>query len=232
MRTLLYILAFNISAISFAQDPQLFDNIWYLYEVQSSDFGTFYDVSLINPPISPSLTIPPNLNYNGEGACNIFSGTYEFLPPEELSSINFTATTIDCGIQQHNFFENEYFSFISDKFWYTITQDGQGKVLTLENGVFGHAVFKSYSLSASNFQKNEFLLYPNPVKNNLFLSSDENIGNLNIKIFNIEGKLLSTQNTTFEKQVSIDVSSLVNGIYFLNIEDESGNVEIKKFIKE
>ena len=33
MKTLLYILLFNISAISFAQDPLLFETNWFLMEL-------------------------------------------------------------------------------------------------------------------------------------------------------------------------------------------------------
>ncbi|MEH6763990.1 MAG: T9SS type A sorting domain-containing protein [Aequorivita antarctica] len=232
MKTLLYLLLFNISAISFAQDPQLFENDWYLYEVMSSDEGTLYDVSLISPSITPYLSISEDLSFNGEGACNSLSGVYEFLPPNDLSPISFTATTNDCGIQQHNFFENEYFGFISGGYWYTITPENTGRVLTLANAIFGYAIFKSYPLSTSDFQKNEFLLYPNPAKDKLFLSATNPTENLKVKIFNIEGKLLSNQEIELQNQTSIDVSNLSSGMYFLNIEDESGKMEVKKFIKE
>lgn len=77
-----------------------------------------------------------------------------------------------------------------------------------------------------------FSLYPNPVENELILSSKNSVKDLSIRIINIEGKLLSSQNLEFEKQVSVDVSGLSSGIYFLNIEGEKGNTEIKKFVKE
>lgn len=232
MKELLYILLFNISAISFAQDPQLFENDWYLYEVLSNDLGTLYDVSLIDPPISPNLSISEDLTFNGEGACNTFNGAYELLPSNELSPINFTATTNDCGIQQHNSFENEYFGFIGGGYSYAITEDIDGKVLTLESPLMGYAVFKSYPLSISNFKKNEFQLYPNPAKEKLFISATNTAGNLKVKIFNTAGKLLSTQKLELENQSYIAISQLATGIYFLNIHDENGNTTIKKFIKE
>ncbi|SRX72317.1 T9SS type A sorting domain-containing protein [Aequorivita antarctica] len=232
MKALLYILLFNLSAISFAQDPQLFENTWYLYEVMSTDLGTFYDVSLINPPISPYLDISEDLTFNGEGACNTFSGTYELFPPNELGYMSFTATTNDCGIQQHNWFENEYFSFIAGGFWFSITQDNGGKVLSMSSPLMGYAIFKSYPLSTSDFQKNKFHLYPNPATSELFLSSKNITGNLTIKIFNVAGKLLSNQTLELENQTAIDVSNLTSGMYFLNIEDESGKMVVKKFIKE
>ncbi len=232
MKKLLYILLFNISAISFAQDLQLFENDWYLYEVMSNDLGTLYDVSLIEPPIVPYLTISEDLNFNGLGACNTFSGVYEFFPSNELSPLNFITTTNDCGIQQHNSFEDEYFGFIHGGYWYIITEDSEGKVLTLESALMGYAVFKSYPLSTSDFQKNKFQLYPNPAKDKLYLRATNTTANLKVKILNTAGKLLSTQKLELENQSSIDVSQLAAGIYFLNIEDENGNTTIKKFLKE
>src|SRR5690606_10185982 len=159
MKTLLYILVFSTSTISFVQDPQLFENDWYLYEVLSSDAGTFYNVSNINPPIAPFLAISENLDFNGEGACNTFSGIYEFVD-DQFFPISFTETTDNCDVQQHNSFEDEYFDFISGGYWHTITQDNGGKVLTLTNAIFGHAIFKNYPLSISDFQKSKFQLFP------------------------------------------------------------------------
>lgn len=77
-----------------------------------------------------------------------------------------------------------------------------------------------------------FSIHPNPAKSKLFLSSKNTIQNLKIKIFNLESKLLSTQSIVLQDQKAIDVSQLVSGIYFLNIEEENGNTTTKKFIKQ
>ncbi len=88
------------------------------------------------------------------------------------------------------------------------------------------------TLGISSQEVNLFSIYPNPAQNELFITSKNSSVNLKIKIYNLEGKLLSTKDIAFEKQVSIDVSNLTSGIYFLNIEDENGNTTIKKFIKQ
>ncbi len=88
------------------------------------------------------------------------------------------------------------------------------------------------TLGISSQEDTLFSIYPNPAQNELFITSKNTLGNLSLKIFNIEGKLLSTQTLEVVKQTSIDVSQLKSGIYFLNIEDENGNITIKKFIKE
>ncbi len=77
-----------------------------------------------------------------------------------------------------------------------------------------------------------YSIHPNPAKSELFITAQNTTENLKIKIFNIEGKLLSNQTLEVANQTSIDVSNLKNGIYFLNIEDENGNTTIKKFIKQ
>jgi type IX secretion system substrate protein len=77
-----------------------------------------------------------------------------------------------------------------------------------------------------------YSIHPNPAKNELFITAQNTTQNLKIKIFNIEGKLVSTQNITLPDQKAIDVSQLVSGIYFLNIEEENGNTTTKKFIKQ
>ncbi|CAM3331482.1 hypothetical protein AEQU2_01018 [Aequorivita lipolytica] len=66
----------------------------------------------------------------------------------------------------------------------------------------------------------------------MYINATNPTANLKVKILNIEGKLIRTENLEIQDQTSIDVSNLKSGIYFLNIEDETGNVEVKKFIKE
>src|SRR5690606_11938783 len=140
---------FGLSTISSAQDPRLFENDWYLYEVMSTDMNNIYEVAVISPPISPFLSISENLSFNGEGACNTFSGNYGYSSPDFLTPINFLATSEDCGIQQHDQFERDYFDFLGSFIWYNISSDSQGKTLSMFNALMGYAVFKSYPLSTS-----------------------------------------------------------------------------------
>ncbi len=228
MKQLYILLAILTFQTSVAQDPLLFENTWYLYSMQPTDLDPVYMVSEIEPPINPYLIINENLEFYGEAACNSFNGLYE-AGQNFLTVLNFSETGEDCGIPDHDSFEDGYF-YIVMEMSYSITQDGSGYVLTTSTALLGNAVFKSYPLSASAFQKNEFQLYPNPTKDKLFLSTTSSAENLKIKIYNIEGKLLS--NLNLENQTSLDVSNLESGIYFLNIEDENGNKAIKKFIKK
>lgn len=233
MKYIYLLYAIFISYTNFAQDSRLFGNTWYLRTLQSDDLAFIYEITDMDPEIDPFLNILEDFSFNGEGACNIFSGTYSFFPPNNLTATDFTSTTDDCGVGEQHDFELAYFYFISGDFWYDITQDGEGAVLSLGNPLGGTAVFKSYPLSTNNeFHKNGFTLYPNPVNDVLVLSSQNETKNLDIKIFNVERKLLKSQNLGFKRAVSVDVSNLSSGIYFLNVEDGRGNRSIKKFIKQ
>ncbi len=227
-KLLLIVLTCFFSFQSFGQDPdpELF-RTWYLYFVQSTDLGTPYEVSEIDPTIQPFITILENLDFNGEGACNTFNGTYEHMGTNEMNSISFNSTDNDCGVQIHNSFENSYFGFMQSYIWYNISQDSDGLTLAFGEPLMGSAIFKDYPLSASDFTLNEVVIYPNPVSDQLFISS-ENTMIETITIYSLTGKKVVE---VVSETNSIDVTTLSKGMYFVEISSASGK-SVKKFIKK
>ncbi len=70
-------------------------------------------------------------------------------------------------------------------------------------------------------------LYPNPVKNTLQISTENNLTIKNIAIFDVLGKkVLATKSTP-----QIDVSTLATGLLFIKIKTDKG-VVVKKVVKE
>ncbi len=227
-KSLLILLISFFSFQSFAQDPdpELF-RTWYLYFIQASDVKVEYNVSEINPVIHPFITISENLNFNGEGACNTFNGNYEHLGTNYLEAITFNNTANDCENQVHNSFEGDYFGFMQSGFWYSISQDSDGLTLRLDHLLMGYAIFKDYPLSTSDFTINDIVIYPNPVSDQLFITSENTVIET-ISIYTLTGKnVLEVINETN----SIDVSSFSKGVYFIEISSATGK-SIKKFIKK
>ncbi|MCY0969236.1 GEVED domain-containing protein [Chryseobacterium wangxinyae] len=78
----------------------------------------------------------------------------------------------------------------------------------------------------NSVNQNDILIYPNPV------STELNVKNIsekaNYKIYSSSGRLISTGLIMNNK---IDVTSLINGLYIIDIEDVKGAVQ-KKFIKQ
>lgn len=228
---LLIVTSFN----SFGQvDPDLF-RTWHLTFLLGSDLSDPFDISEIEPLIRPFIIIsettdPEIIEINGEGACNTFSGTYDYYYSATYSDFiatAFTNTQDDCGVQIHNRFENDFFDFIGYGGWYEINQDSQGLALTIQHPLMGYATFTDYPLSVSENNRTEFKIYPNPVSEALFITSEKALIN-KIAVYSITGeKVLETK----FMDDSVDVSSLQQGMYFLEIISETGR-SIQKFIKK
>jgi beta-glucanase (GH16 family) len=77
-------------------------------------------------------------------------------------------------------------------------------------------------------------IYPNPTSNILNFSINDGIENgneISVKIFNLDGELILSNLLAFDedKTLRIDVSMLPKGIYFLNLNSESRNINAKFF---
>ena len=76
------------------------------------------------------------------------------------------------------------------------------------------------SMNTANFEK-EIFIYPNPIKNRIYIQTDQIISSY--KIYNVMGQLVLSN--IFSE--SIDISMLEKGTYFLNLD----NLKSKAFIK-
>jgi hypothetical protein len=76
------------------------------------------------------------------------------------------------------------------------------------------------SMNTANFEK-EIFIYPNPIKNRIYIQTDQIISSY--KIYNVMGQLVLYN--IFSG--SIDISTLEKGTYFLNLD----NLRSKAFIK-
>ena len=76
------------------------------------------------------------------------------------------------------------------------------------------------SMNTANFEK-EIFIYPNPIKNRIYIQTDQRISSY--KIYNVMGQLVLSN--IFSE--SIDISMLEKGTYFLNLD----NLKSKAFIK-
>ncbi|MFN3753279.1 T9SS type A sorting domain-containing protein [Flavobacterium sp.] len=77
---------------------------------------------------------------------------------------------------------------------------------------------------------NKFSTYPNPVDNTVSISNNYNILLTDISITDVNGRTVKTLRVNNLSQVEINVSDLNSGVYFMNINTDSGKA-VKKFIK-
>jgi hypothetical protein len=74
-------------------------------------------------------------------------------------------------------------------------------------------------------------IYPNPVNDKLFIELDDYTSISNMKIVSVLGQVIYSTND-INSLMSIDLSDVANGIMFLKIEDYSGNVDVKRIVKQ
>lgn len=226
---------------SSAQDPRLFENTWYLQNVIIDGQDNF-------PPSNDEVPYIPLLIYESgflleTGVCNMGTGIVDFSLIDSsfffidgmsvtLSECNNTENGVFEGIYFDGFFNSGYIT-VNDIFFYEIIDDGDGGYsLTITSPSGDQAIYGNEILSTNDFKDSQFAIYPNPVSEHLALVAENANGNIKIQIFNIQGKSLRNHNLNSQDSYTLDVSQLARGLYFLNIQSENGNVEVKKFIKE
>ncbi|MGJ8667419.1 MAG: T9SS type A sorting domain-containing protein [Patiriisocius sp.] len=88
-------------------------------------------------------------------------------------------------------------------------------------------------LNVPDNQEKLFAIYPNPVEDTLILrNKNSNTDQLQIKVFSMQGQLLKSLSASMNSIYSLDVSSYAKGVYFVSIENESGDIESIKFVKK
>lgn len=211
-------------------DPEIFKT-WSLYKIEIK-FSNGLLISEVDPPISPRLTISESLEFNGFGACNEFSGNFVYIPAtDRFDPINYNETLSDCETEFLDAIEEEYFGYFKwpGALYYFFYTDVDGIVhFVLSKGSPGFQLdFVSEQLSVNNYLKGEIKIYPNPVSNQLFISSEKR-SIKTLSVFSTTGQMILEIE---DASNSIDVSSLSKGMYFLEISSSEGK-SVQKFIKQ
>ena len=90
--------------------------------------------------------------------------------------------------------------------------------------------FCSSLLSVSKLSEESISIYPNPVRETLNLRFDEQVRHAEITVIDLTGKIHLQQAINGE-QVSVNISTLPKGLYFLRIQQDRQS-SVMKFTKE
>jgi len=142
-----------------------------------------------------------------------------------LDEFDATLNTLGCmgGSQDLIFVEGEgdtimYVGFKAG-IWATAT--------TIEIVVDNVSLTNLDGVSVKSFNKENLSVYPNPVGKTLGIATDKEI--VQARILNISGKeVLKVKDV----DATIDVTSLKQGIYMVELKDNSGNTIVRKFTKQ
>ncbi|NBC57585.1 MAG: T9SS type A sorting domain-containing protein, partial [Bacteroidetes bacterium] len=87
------------------------------------------------------------------------------------------------------------------------------------------------NLAVQSFNENTLKLYPNPAEDILTIESlGGSIGRANLKIFDMNGRLIINKPLDFNQVQNLNVSSLNSGVYLIKIENTSVDISKKLII--
>lgn len=210
-------------------NPQVY-NTWYLSEM-TVDLGESTNVADIFPPINPNMIIHENLSFEGVAACNSYIGNFVYHEDGNFFTMhNLDITLLICDFESHDIFENDFFSYfgINAAVYYSVGGTGDEQYLILEYAPGYELIFQNVPLLS--IDENElvtFTMFPNPVSEQLFISSEKHEIE-SVVIYSVLGEIVKEYDGI---EASIDVSNLPEGIYFVEVSTSEGE-SVKKFVKK
>ena len=76
----------------------------------------------------------------------------------------------------------------------------------------------------------KYVLYPNPSAGMFILSMDEHQSSVSMDVFDMQGKNVWSQDNISEKTVTINISNLPKGAYFIQVKEQDKVTYVKKII--
>lgn len=168
----------------------------------------------VQVPASGSITIETDVNGGiTDSGLQVYSGT--------CGSLVAVGCNTDSG--------NQNMSLLS------LTGRTPGEILIVRvygyNGSQGSFLISAYDASLSNnsFDNSKFTYYPNPVKDVLNLSYNQNISQ--VEVYSLLGQRM-TSNSFNTSNVQMDMSNLTPGVYLVKVTSENNTTKTVRVIKE
>ncbi|MGF7140198.1 T9SS type A sorting domain-containing protein [Roseimarinus sediminis] len=144
----------------------------------------------------------------------------------QMESFNHSASTYITTVGGYNVGDEISFNFRLGDTWENQSAEKRWHTITGNDTIY--ATFGIVT-AINEWQNDQIKVYPNPAKNQLFISSKNNTPMKEIKIYNLFGQCtLSLQ----QNESTIDISQLENGFYMMLIIDENDNTFNTRFLKE
>ena len=233
MKKIILILLIGFSLKVFAQDPQLFENTWYLHNLIINGDDNFPPSNSEVPFITVSFNVPMFETY----VCDVLSADINYTGNSEFELFNAGFTFDNCDNQENTdydilYLDGFYLANISNPYAYTISSESNGsKTLTINANNGDQAIYNSMLLSKHDFSNSKVSVYPIPTRDELNIQTFLELNGLKAKIFDLNGKLRLSQNNSNSNNFKVNVQELSRGIYFLVLENKQYKIDLIKFIK-
>ncbi len=116
------------------------------------------------------------------------------------------------------------FQIINDSLFFYLIND---PCASRSSGLDSMGLKKQTTLSVQSFEDDLAIYYPNPVVDDLYLQFNRTTNQLQIRIFDVNGKLVEQQQTGLVGRMSLSFSNYQVGIYFVELSDGEQQQMIK-----
>ena len=210
-----------------AQDPQLFEDSWYLEKLVIDGEDVFHP---INSEIQ-FVDLIVTMSTIQTSACNDYGGSVLGITNDAITVDIIYQLPQNCFLLETNQFETIYL----EDFWIWFQQGNSydydiqpgpnnSKVLTLSNENGNLAIYNNQLLSSIENPKKDIAVYPNPAKEEVFISGLTE--RMSYSLFTILGVQVSKG--IVGNNEPITTGDLQSGIYILQLEDgRTGRVVIE-----
>lgn len=231
MKHLLNYIIFLSLISSYAQVSPLLDHDWQLDKIVTADSTLVLPDNIITTTkfendiylFGDCITFGSNIStYNDISQSFQLSQGGVPISPE----CNPELFLIDEFYVEEFIYDQPFISFLNP-FFYTFTTQNNKIYLDITNSEGSVATFFVNLLSQEEFKKN-LIIYPNPVKDKLFIESP-NIALEQVNIYDLSGKMVFKQKDLSND--NLDVSHLQSGVYILKIKTPVGVVQ-RKLVKD
>ncbi|MFD2892372.1 PQQ-dependent sugar dehydrogenase [Flavobacterium chuncheonense] len=177
----------------------------------------------------------PIAQYNHSNGCSI-TGGYEytgslypafqnkyFFADYCVNRLGYVDTTNNTISYTPNFSGSNNFT--------SLGEDMNGE-LYITNSTTIYKIIDNTVASSSSFEKNGFILSPNPVKDSFTITNDNHWNISRIEVYDLTGKQYKATTITNSEVLKMDISGLQNGVYLVKILTEDGNNFNTKLIKQ
>lgn len=186
--------------------------------------GTSYDITVKGNTVGFEHDIRVFIDWNKDGVFDMNTEFYPLVLPISTGT-DAVAATGTIAVPADAALGNTRMRIIKDQWNVYEPGDFDACLNAYYGQIEDYTINIQPNLSAGEFAKNNFSVYPNPTSGNVTIEADLEIEN--ITIYNQLGQLIATQ-----KDSKIDLSNATPGMYIVKIKFVNGQTAIQKLLKK
>jgi glucose/arabinose dehydrogenase len=183
--------------------------------------GTIVPLTVVNHNIG-SCSITGGYVYNGSQYPNLI-GKYLFTDycNPKIGVVNTTSGVVN------------YSQDFTGKNFVSFGENSAGELFVSDiTGGNIYKVIDTAPLEVKEFNKNEFKIYPNPSKNEVYVEKSDSSYPTEVTIFDMNGKILAQQKTENIQRNTIQTGALASGLYIMNVKNNLDTTSTHKLVIE